>query len=95
MTRELVVLGTASQVPTRHRNHNGYQLRWDDEVILFDPGEGGSWTGTPLPAGCGVVAASSAFDTGFGFGYFPNQHVGATSWFLIAAGGVNPYRVAD
>jgi ribonuclease Z len=39
-TRELVVLGTASQVPTRHRNHNGYVLRWDDEVILFDPGEG-------------------------------------------------------
>ena len=38
--RELVVLGTASQVPTRHRNHNGYLLRWDDEVILFDPGEG-------------------------------------------------------
>ncbi|GAB1689499.1 ribonuclease Z [Krasilnikovia sp. M28-CT-15] len=38
--RELVVLGTASQVPTRHRNHNGYVLRWDDETILFDPGEG-------------------------------------------------------
>ena len=38
--RELVVLGTASQVPTRYRNHNGYLLRWDDETILFDPGEG-------------------------------------------------------
>ena len=38
--RELVVLGTASQVPTRTRNHNGYVLRWDDETILFDPGEG-------------------------------------------------------
>lgn len=38
--RELVVLGTASQVPTRHRNHNGYLLRWDSEGILFDPGEG-------------------------------------------------------
>jgi len=38
--RELTVLGTASQVPTRQRNHNGYLLRWDDEVILFDPGEG-------------------------------------------------------
>ncbi|MBO4209661.1 ribonuclease Z [Micromonospora echinofusca] len=38
--RELTVLGTASQVPTRRRNHNGYVLRWDDEVILFDPGEG-------------------------------------------------------
>jgi ribonuclease Z len=38
--RELVVLGTASQVPTRRRNHNGYVLRWDGEGILFDPGEG-------------------------------------------------------
>ncbi|RPF21559.1 ribonuclease Z [Myceligenerans xiligouense] len=38
--RELVVLGTASQVPTRTRNHNGYVLYWDDQAILFDPGEG-------------------------------------------------------
>ena len=38
--RELVVLGTASQAPTRSRNHNGYMLRWDGEGLLFDPGEG-------------------------------------------------------
>ncbi|MBI5850921.1 MAG: ribonuclease Z [Planctomycetes bacterium] len=38
--RELVVLGTASQVPTRRRNHNGYFLRWDGDGVLFDPGEG-------------------------------------------------------
>jgi ribonuclease Z len=38
--RELVVLGTASQAPTRVRNHNGYLLRWDTEGLLFDPGEG-------------------------------------------------------
>jgi ribonuclease Z len=38
--RELVVLGTASQSPTRSRNHNGYLLLWDDEGLLFDPGEG-------------------------------------------------------
>ncbi|MEX2627754.1 MAG: ribonuclease Z [Ilumatobacteraceae bacterium] len=38
--RELVVLGTASQMPTRVRNHNGYLLRWDGHGILFDPGEG-------------------------------------------------------
>jgi ribonuclease Z len=35
-----VVLGTASQAPTRRRNHNGYLLRWDGEGVLFDPGEG-------------------------------------------------------
>jgi ribonuclease Z len=38
--RELVVLGTASQAPTRRRNQNGYFLRWDNEGLLFDPGEG-------------------------------------------------------
>jgi ribonuclease Z len=38
--RDLVVLGTASQVPTRTRGHNGYLLRWDGEGLLFDPGEG-------------------------------------------------------
>ncbi|HWG14908.1 MAG TPA: ribonuclease Z [Streptosporangiaceae bacterium] len=39
-SRELVILGTASQAPTRERNHNGYLLRWDGEGLLFDPGEG-------------------------------------------------------
>jgi len=38
--RELVVLGTASQAPTRTRHHNGYFLRFDDQGLLFDPGEG-------------------------------------------------------
>jgi ribonuclease BN (tRNA processing enzyme) len=37
---ELLALGTSSQVPTRQRNHNGYLLRFGDEDILFDPGEG-------------------------------------------------------
>lgn len=38
--RELIVLGTSGQVPTRERHLNGYLLRWDDEGLLFDPGEG-------------------------------------------------------
>lgn len=38
--RRLTVLGTSAGVPTRRRNHNGYALRWDDELLLFDPGEG-------------------------------------------------------
>ncbi|MGI8670094.1 MAG: ribonuclease Z [Aridibacter sp.] len=38
--RRFIALGTASQVPTRSRNHNGYFLRWDAEGFLFDPGEG-------------------------------------------------------
>lgn len=38
--RELIVLGTSSQVPTRSRSHNSLFLRWDSLGILFDPGEG-------------------------------------------------------
>ncbi len=38
--RKFFALGTGSQAPTRTRNHNGYFLRWDDQGILFDPGEG-------------------------------------------------------
>ena len=38
--RDLTVLGSASAVPTKARNHNGYLLRWDGHGVLFDPGEG-------------------------------------------------------
>jgi ribonuclease Z len=38
--RELIALGTSSQVPTRERSHNAYFLRWDGEGFLLDPGEG-------------------------------------------------------
>jgi ribonuclease Z len=39
-TRELQVLGTSGQGPTRFRNPNGYLMRWDHHGLLFDPGEG-------------------------------------------------------
>jgi ribonuclease Z len=39
-SRIITFLGTASQVPTRTRNHNALFLQWDDLGILFDPGEG-------------------------------------------------------
>lgn len=39
-SRELIVLGTSSQVPTRARSHNSLFLLWDELGILFDPGEG-------------------------------------------------------
>jgi ribonuclease Z len=37
---QFFALGTASQVPTKTRNHNGYFLKWGKEGFLFDPGEG-------------------------------------------------------
>jgi ribonuclease Z len=39
-SRACTFLGTASQAPTRTRNHNALFLRWDELGILFDPGEG-------------------------------------------------------
>jgi ribonuclease Z len=38
--RDLTILGCSSQQPTRFRNHGAYLLRWNDEGLLFDPGEG-------------------------------------------------------
>jgi len=38
-SRQLIALGTSSQAPTRLRAHNSYALRWDNQLVLFDPGE--------------------------------------------------------
>jgi hypothetical protein len=40
----------------------------------------------------GIQAASSPIDTGFGFAYHPHLHTAATSWYVFAATGFNPYR---
>jgi ribonuclease Z len=61
--RELVVLGTSSQVPTRYRNHNGYLLRLGAEGLLFDPGEGTQRQ--MVRAGVGAVDVTRALVTHF------------------------------
>lgn len=38
--RDIIILGTSSQQPTRKRNHGAYLIRWNNEGFLFDPGEG-------------------------------------------------------
>ncbi|MCH9621294.1 MAG: Ribonuclease Z [Chlamydiia bacterium] len=38
--RDLTILGSSSQQPTRMRNHGAYLLRLNGEGFLFDPGEG-------------------------------------------------------
>lgn len=53
-------------------------------------GAGQTIGGKALPAGSGIVAASSPIDTGFGFGYYPYRHVGATAWYLLARARSNP-----
>lgn len=39
-SRELIILGSSSQQHTRHRNQGAYLFRWNNEGLLFDPGEG-------------------------------------------------------
>ncbi|MGX1565743.1 Tat pathway signal sequence domain protein [Streptomyces sp. NPDC055506] len=55
---------------------------------------GGAQTvgGRALPERCGVVSASSPLDTGFGFGYYPYRHTGATAWYLMAVARFNPLQ---
>ncbi|KAB1142385.1 Tat pathway signal sequence domain protein [Streptomyces luteolifulvus] len=55
---------------------------------------GGNQTvgGKALPGKSGVVSASSPLDTGFGFGYYPYRHTGATAWYLMAVARANPLR---
>ncbi|KPK32237.1 MAG: ribonuclease Z [Chlamydiae bacterium SM23_39] len=38
--KDVVILGCSSQQPTRMRNHGAYLVRWNEEGLLFDPGEG-------------------------------------------------------
>lgn len=57
-------------------------------------GAGQSVGGVPLPAGSGLVAASSPLHTGFfDSGYYQYRHVGATARYLLAALWANPYRL--
>lgn len=38
--KDVIILGCSSQQPTRQRNHGAYLVRWNNEGLLFDPGEG-------------------------------------------------------
>ncbi len=38
--KDVIILGSSSQQPTRKRNHGAYLVRWNEEGLLFDPGEG-------------------------------------------------------
>ncbi|MFC8922237.1 Tat pathway signal sequence domain protein [Cellulosimicrobium sp. NPDC057127] len=77
----------------REDRERAAELLGEVRVAQDAVGAGQTMGGAPLPARAGVVAASSLLDTGFGFGYFPVQHVGATAWYVMAAAGANPLQV--
>jgi len=49
--------------------------------------------GNPIPTGLGLTASTSALNTGFGFSYYPNLHIGATSWYVMGALRYNPMQL--
>jgi hypothetical protein len=56
-------------------------------------GAGQTVNGVAIPAGLGLVAATSVMDTGFGYTYGTALHIGATGWYLLGALGANPFRL--
>lgn len=65
--REFIAMGTASMLPTRHRAHNSYALRFDNQLILFDPGEGAQ-------RGCTLAGVSIARATAVCVTHFHGDH---------------------
>jgi hypothetical protein len=51
--------------------------------------------GQALPIGQGITAATSILNTGFNFNFFPVRHIGATSWYVMAAQGANPLQILN
>ncbi|CAM5265138.1 Tat pathway signal sequence domain protein OS=Streptomyces aurantiogriseus OX=66870 GN=GCM10010251_85020 PE=4 SV=1 [Streptomyces aurantiogriseus] len=79
----------------RHRHNPGDEARARRLIASVERAQdllGADQTigGKALPAHSGVVSASSPLDTGFGFGYYPYRHTGATAWYLLAATRTNP-----
>jgi hypothetical protein len=68
---------------------------YSNQIILAQTelGQGQVVNGLAIPNQSGVVAASSVLNTGTGFSYYPNVHLAATSWYLIAASTGNPYHL--
>lgn len=56
-------------------------------------GKGQTVGGKAIPAGNGLVAATSSMDTGFGYTYGPSLHIGATGWYLLGALAANPFQL--
>ena len=90
--------GTAQLVTSLNDRRDGGDVRRAgdlvDQILVAQEqiGQGQRVGGTALPERSGVVAASSLLDTGFGFGYFQVQHVGATAWFVMGSRSTNPMQ---
>lgn len=81
----------------RHRQATGDEKRARRLIASIERaqdllGANQTFGGKAVAARSGVVSASSPLDTGFGFGYYPYRHTGATAWYLLAAARSNPLK---
>ncbi|HLJ29779.1 MAG TPA: Tat pathway signal sequence domain protein [Candidatus Angelobacter sp.] len=98
-TGHLAAALLARRLPAR-RDLPGFHGDVDTARVLLDNistaqetlAKGQTVGGKAIPDGEGVVAASSVLNTGFGFSYNPNRHIGATSWFVMAGQAGNPFQ---
>jgi hypothetical protein len=65
------------------------------QVAQNSLGAGQTVNGQPLKVGQGLTASTSILNTGFGFNFFPFCHIGATSWYVMAAQGANPLQLLN
>ncbi len=56
-------------------------------------GAGQTVNGLTITLGQGLVAATGNLDTGFGYDYYPNLHIGATGWYAVALRTANPFQL--
>lgn len=63
------------------------------QVAQASLGKGQTVGGHALVDGQGIVAATSPLNTGFGFNFLPFLHIGATSWYVMAAQAANPLQM--
>jgi len=99
-TAHLAAVLLARRLPAR-RDLPGFHGDVDTARMLLDNisasqetlAKGQTAGGKIISDGEGVVAASSVLNTGFGFSYDPNRHIGSTSWFVMAGQAGNPLQL--
>lgn len=81
-------------IPSFHGDvHTAGLLFEGVQVVQASLGHGQTVNGHALVDGEGIVASTSPLNTGFGFNFFPIRHIGATSWYAMAAQAANPFQV--
>jgi hypothetical protein len=85
----------ATDLPTFHGD-SATALEYLSHIALAQTAlaRGQTVGGAVIPDGMGVVESSSVLNTGFGHSFAPVLRVATTAWSLIAALGINPFRLS-